>query len=59
MIVEPVAGNMGTVAARARVSRKACAQSATARALLIFDEVMTGFRLAQAARRRSTESSPT
>ena len=46
LIVEPVCGNMGTVAPRAgylEALREITRQSGT---LLIFDEVMTGFRLA-------------
>ena len=47
MIVEPVAGNMGCVPPRARLSAKPCARTrAKHGALLIFDEVMTGFRVA-------------
>jgi glutamate-1-semialdehyde 2,1-aminomutase len=45
IIVEPVAGNMGVVPASApflRGLRKACS---SAGALLVFDEVITGFRL--------------
>ncbi len=46
MIVEPVCGNMGTVAPRAgylEALRELTSRSGT---VLIFDEVMTGFRLA-------------
>jgi glutamate-1-semialdehyde 2,1-aminomutase len=46
VIVEPVCGNMGTVAPRAgylQTLRQLCTQHGT---VLIFDEVMTGFRLA-------------
>ena len=47
MIVEPVAGNMGCVPP-APGSSRGCASSAPRRgALLIFDEVMTGFRVAR------------
>jgi len=46
VIVEPVAGNMGCV--RASVAFAECLRELTARhgALLIFDEVMSGFRVA-------------
>ena len=47
IIVEPVAGNMGVVPPDPASSRR-CARSATRRgALLVFDEVITGFRVAR------------
>ncbi|MFJ1321760.1 glutamate-1-semialdehyde 2,1-aminomutase [Capnocytophaga canis] len=47
VIIEPVAGNMGCVPPKAgfmEALRKLCTENGT---LLIFDEVMTGFRLAK------------
>jgi glutamate-1-semialdehyde 2,1-aminomutase len=46
VIVEPVAGNMGLVAPREGYLEALREQTRRAGALLIFDEVMTGFRLA-------------
>jgi glutamate-1-semialdehyde 2,1-aminomutase len=46
MIVEPVAGNMGCVAPRSGYLQALRDITARAGALLIFDEVMTGFRVA-------------
>jgi glutamate-1-semialdehyde 2,1-aminomutase len=46
MIVEPVAGNMGCVPPRDGYLARLRTITARARTLLIFDEVMTGFRLA-------------
>jgi glutamate-1-semialdehyde 2,1-aminomutase len=45
VIVEPVAGNMGCVAPRAGFLERLRALTREAGALLIFDEVITGFRL--------------
>jgi glutamate-1-semialdehyde 2,1-aminomutase len=45
VIVEPVAGNMGCVAPRAAFLERLRALTREAGALLIFDEVITGFRL--------------
>jgi glutamate-1-semialdehyde 2,1-aminomutase len=46
VIVEPVAGNMGLVMPRSGYLQALRAITARAGALLIFDEVMTGFRVA-------------
>jgi len=46
VIVEPVAGNMGVVSPAAGFLEMLREETARAGALLIFDEVMTGFRLA-------------
>ena len=48
LIVEPVCGNMGCVAPRAGYLQALRALTKQAGAVLIFDEVMTGFRLAPA-----------
>ncbi len=45
-IVEPVAGNMGCVAPRPRFLERLRALTAEQGTVLIFDEVMTGFRVA-------------
>ena len=45
-MIEPVAGNMGTVAPAAGYLEGLRKLTAEAGSLLIFDEVMTGFRLA-------------
>ena len=45
VIVEPVAGNMGVVPPREGFLRELRALSARHKALLVFDEVITGFRL--------------
>ena len=58
-VVEPIAGNMGLVPPAAgylQGLRDLCTQYG---ALLLFDEVMTGFRVAWGGRRSSTTSSPT
>lgn len=47
VIVEPVAGNMGVVAPRPGFLEGLCALCASDGALLIADEVMTGFRIAR------------
>ncbi|WP_461214243.1 glutamate-1-semialdehyde 2,1-aminomutase [Lacticaseibacillus sp. GG6-2] len=46
VIVEPIAGNMGTIAAKASFLKTLRQVTADNGALLIFDEVMTGFRAA-------------
>ena len=46
-IIEPVVGNMGVLVPRPGFLEALRAESRTAGALLIFDEVMTGFRLAR------------
>ena len=46
MIVEPVVGNMGCVPPAARLPGRLREITARHGALLIFDEVMTGFRVA-------------
>jgi glutamate-1-semialdehyde 2,1-aminomutase len=46
VIVEPVAGNMGVVPPRIGFLEKLRARTAETGSLLIFDEVMTGFRVA-------------
>jgi glutamate-1-semialdehyde 2,1-aminomutase len=46
VVVEPVAGNMGVVAPEPGFLETLREETARAGALLIFDEVMTGFRLA-------------
>lgn len=46
VIIEPVAGNMGCVPPDPRWLKELRAQTAEHGALLIFDEVMTGFRVA-------------
>ena len=59
MIVEPVAGNMNLVAPRAEflaALRELCTRHG---ALLIFDEVMTGFRVGAGGAQGSTASRPT
>ena len=59
IIVEPVVGNMGCVAPRRRLSARRCVAWPTEHgALLIFDEVMTGFRVATAARKRAIGVKP-
>jgi len=45
VILEPVAGNMGVVPANEKFMEMLRTETANAGALLIFDEVMTGFRL--------------
>ena len=58
--MEPVAGNMGVVPPAQDFLHGLRALTRRHGALLIFDEVMTGFRVAPAAARRcSTGSSPT
>lgn len=47
VIIEPVAGNMGCVAPRANYLQQVRELCSEHNALLIFDEVMTGFRLAR------------
>ena len=47
VIVEPIAGNMNLRAAGARVPGNAARAVRPARRVLIFDEVMTGFRVAR------------
>lgn len=47
VIIEPVVGNMGCVAPRAGYLQQVRELATRAGALLIFDEVMTGFRLAR------------
>ncbi|MBA3806639.1 MAG: glutamate-1-semialdehyde 2,1-aminomutase [Acidobacteria bacterium] len=47
VIIEPVVGNMGCVAPRANYLQQVRELVSRAGALLIFDEVMTGFRLAR------------
>jgi glutamate-1-semialdehyde 2,1-aminomutase len=47
VIIEPVVGNMGCVAPREGFLQKVRELSSRAGALLIFDEVMTGFRLSR------------
>jgi glutamate-1-semialdehyde 2,1-aminomutase len=47
VIIEPVAGNMGCVAPQEDYLQKVRAVTTKHSALLIFDEVMTGFRLAR------------
>jgi glutamate-1-semialdehyde 2,1-aminomutase len=47
VIVEPVCGNMGTVAPRPGYLEALRAATRKSGALLVFDEVMTGFRLAK------------
>src|SRR5215211_4062528 len=47
VIIEPVVGNMGCVAPREGYLQQVRELSSRAGALLIFDEVMTGFRLAR------------
>jgi len=56
VIVEPVCGNMGCVAPRDGYLQALREITGRAGGVLIFDEVMTGFRLSL---RRSTESLPT
>ena len=59
VIVEPVAGNMGVVPGDAVFLgglRELCDRCG---ALLVFDEVITGFRLGPGGLRRSTASAPT
>ena len=46
VIVEPIAGNMNCIPPRAGFLEALCALCTTHGALLIFDEVMTGFRVA-------------
>jgi len=48
VIVEPVAGNMGVVPAESGFLKKARELCSTYGALLIFDEVITGFRVSNA-----------
>ena len=47
MIVEPIAGNMGCVAPRSGYLQAMREVTARHGAVLIFDEVMTGFRVAR------------
>ena len=47
VFIEPVAGNMGCVAADKIFLQKLCAVCTSEQILLVFDEVMTGFRLAK------------
>jgi len=59
LIVEPVAGNMNLVLPAPgflEALREQCTRSG---AVLIFDEVMTGFRVALGGARRATASGPT
>jgi glutamate-1-semialdehyde 2,1-aminomutase len=59
VIVEPVAGNMNLIAPKPEflaAMRELCTQHG---AVLIFDEVMTGFRVGPGAPRASTASRPT
>ena len=58
IIVEPVVGNMGCVPP-AEGSSMACVTTPREGALLIFDEVMTGFRLAFGGARSCTACVPT
>ena len=51
VILEPVVGNAGTIAPLPGYLAGLRAMTRKHGALLIFDEVMTGFRLAPAARR--------
>ena len=57
IILEPVAGNMGFVS-RSPGFSKASGRSATESAPLIFDEVMTGFRVAYGGYQNLTEVRP-
>ena len=59
MIVEPVAANMGVVPPAPGFLEGLRDLCDRAGALLIFDEVITGFRLARAARRSGSGSRPT
>ena len=60
VIVEPVAANMGVVAPEPGFLEGLRAECDRVGALLIFDEVITGFRLGpRRAHRRSTTSGPT
>lgn len=57
VIVEPVAGNMGVVPPAQSFLQDLRRLTAINGAVLIFDEVMTGFRVHPGARRRCTTSS--
>ena len=58
VIVEPVAGNMNMIAPRADFLPALRAHCDAAGAVLIFDEVMTGFRIAPGGRRRFLAFAP-
>ena len=59
VIVEPVAGNMGVVLPRPGFLEGLAAVCAAEDILLIFDEVITGFRVARGGPRPCTASPPT
>jgi glutamate-1-semialdehyde 2,1-aminomutase len=59
VFVEPVAGNMGCVPPRARVPRGLRALCDEHGALLVFDEVMTGFRVAMGGAQERFGVTPT
>ncbi len=59
IIVEPVAGNMGCIPPAEGFLKGLRSLCDTEGSLLIFDEVMTGFRLATTRARRSSESALT
>ena len=59
VLLEPIAGNMGLVPPRPGYLAALRELTQQDGSLLIFDEVMTGFRVAYAARRASMASCPT
>ena len=58
ILVEPVAGNMGCVPPAPGFLEALRALADATGALLVFDEVITGFRVARGARRSATASRP-
>ena len=59
MILEPIVGNMGLVAPSAEFRQELRRLTHQHGALLIYDEVMTGFRLAYGGRRSCSATRPT
>ena len=59
VLVEPIAANMGLVAPAPGFLEGLRRRCTDAGALLVFDEVITGFRVGSAARRACTASRPT